>query len=51
MAQARYRRTPRNQPLQLALRRSGQAAGDLLALISMAAGLLTTLLTAASFMP
>ncbi len=48
MAQARYRTAPTNQLLHLALRRTGQSAGELLGLTSMAAGLLTGLLLAAS---
>lgn len=50
MSQARYRNRSAGPVFGPALRRSGQVAGDLLALASMSLGLIISLLAAASFM-
>ncbi|NDY96933.1 hypothetical protein [Wenzhouxiangella limi] len=50
MPQARYRRTTTSHAIHAIVRRSGQMAGELLALTSLFLGLFASLLTAASFL-
>ncbi|MFP4208803.1 MAG: hypothetical protein ACLFSC_09095 [Wenzhouxiangella sp.] len=51
MAQAVQRKSPIGHSILSALRNGGRVAGELLALTSMGAGLLSTLLLAASLLP